>query len=310
MFKALGPQSILIILSLLVTTSAHAGKLLTFRKEVISHYCENLMAGTKRPAAQDLAKMSDVELALIYVKFMMPGYFSLSELKGLPLKEDYYRAAGQRQDRINVHVHQIIQSYDSSVPSENVTILPRLFVVTHQEQDQQSATAKYLRHLENVEVPTLVLLSEKNKLTNRALAQRASYFRYSLGGEMTTVDFVARDVTFVGGFAHMCLASSVRDFIVSAEQMGMTEILLRFEPEYIYEGGESSKGPFLKSLMGRRNPVTKDQFFNALNNSVLRLAVLNMNAVPQLESFATSNHWLTGTYYRQSGMKVNIAVRR
>lgn len=308
--KASHLKVILIVFSLL-GPSAHAGRLFFNTKEKVGRLCEALMAGPQRPTRQELSKMSDVELAHIYLKFMMPGFYSFSELKGLPLKEDYYQAASLRQDGISKHVHQIIQSYDSSVPSHNLAVLPRLVIVTHQAQGLQNKTAQYLRRLENVEIPILVLLSEQYKLTDRALAQRASFFRYSLGGEMVTAPFLAKDMTLVGGFSHACLASTARDLIVRAEEAGMKEILLRFETQYIYEtpGGKSGEGPIIKDLKGRK-PVSKEQFFEALNNTTLRLAALNENMAPQFASFTTSGSWLVGTYLRKSGMKVHIAVRR
>lgn len=266
--------------------------------------CRRLLE-TKSPISpEQLSQMSNTELAILYTKFAMPGYYSRSELTGLPYESSLMFEVSQRIEPVLNEVRRLMKLYGQE--DKKTEVVDRLILVTHQTLPHlQTKTARYLRRMENAQVPTLVLLSHAYPVTDRELMQRSSFIRYSAYGELQPDDIVVgREVTLAGGNVSICLAESVEKIVSKAEALGWKEIWLKIEPKLIYD----SNGPYTISKLHYKLSVKEDYFFNTIQSTVLKGSV---QLSPVKGTFGRSGKWLLGTFKSSnSTIKVHVAFRK
>lgn len=112
-------------------------------------------------------------------------------------------------------------------------ILNDIVIITHQLDSKQEATTDFLS--EFIVTPRVLILGNRDfLLKSKGLAEKASYFQISNGGEISPKRFLAKNVTFLGGVAEVCLSRSINDILDQAMQAQMTEINLHFMARHIY----------------------------------------------------------------------------
>jgi len=210
----------------------------------------------------------------------------------------------QRNPEFCIEAQRQMDTMGRQMPPPKGTVLDRLIVVTHQTSRMQDATADLLSSPRFRDTPSVILASPGFHVDSKKLAEQASFFVFSQGGEMERHPYVARDVTFVGGCGSWCLPVSVRSVVEEAELRGMKEITLRFLQSYIY-----AYSARMEKIIAAQYAVTKETYFDELKGNML--IEIHNSLIRDDSSLSETSSGFTGTYKREkSGLILHIEVEK
>lgn len=111
---------------------------------------------------------------------------------------------------------------------------PGVVVVVHQDADQQTSTARWLKRKEFSDLPRLILFSEDFPLRSAALRKQGTLLTYSVAGENRAV-LNTTQLHFVGGNLGSCLSHALQDSVGSALTHHDT-VTVHLHLPHIYDG--------------------------------------------------------------------------
>lgn len=236
------------------------------------------------------------ERASPFVKAIVPGYFDEPIVKPNSF-EDL-----EKNHVVKEEVNRQLEKLGQSPPPPEGKTLDKLVVVTHQFSEWQASTAELLASPKFQGIPSLILASEAFQVTDQKLAHQASFFEYSTVGALDYRSYAAKEVTFIGGNAMVCMSYSVESIVEEAERRGMKEITFRFIMPYIYGYSDA-----MEAITKGQSAVSAQMFFTALKKNMLRILFLG---IPDIESFRQNGNVFKGDYKTQAGLIIHIEVEK